>query len=403
MTLGAAGITIELHMPTTLRKRSLIKRLFIVSASFLLLLSAPTGLVPKALADQWDSQLAELRARADQYQQQANALRAQGNTLQNKLDQITAEVNALQLQIQINQQKNDKLQNDIKVNQEKLFKSQELLGEVLANLYVDDNVSSVELLASSQSVTDFVDKQEYRSSIRDQLSTLISEVKAVKSQLEKEKQEVEAVLAELDRQNKQLVAMQTDQQVLVNQTRGEEAAYQNLVNSAREQMAAVAAQQRAYYASLLRTGSGNSGVVGSFQYWGWSGNRGCSGGYPYCAGQDTMVDPWNLYNRECVSYVAWALENRFGRNVQPFHGDGNANQWPSSAPRWSGAYRVYSPQPGDVVVLPSSGWFAPIGHVMIVESVSDDTMWVSQYNFYGTGEYSTMYVKNSGVILLRFP
>ena len=211
------------------------------------------------------------------------------------------------------------------------------------------------------------------------------------------------MLEELKLQNDQLAATQAEQQSLVDQTRGEEAAYQNLVSSARNQIQSVSAQQQAYYASLVASGGGNSGVVGSFQYWGWSGNRGCSGGYPYCAAHDSMVDPWNLYNRECVSYVAWALQARFGKTVNAWHGDGNAYQWPSSAARWSGAYRVSSPQAGDVVVLPASGSFAPIGHVMIVESVSGSDMFVSQYNFYGTGEYSTMWVKNSGVILLRFP
>src|SRR3989344_3778416 len=115
-----------------------------------------------------------------------------------------------------------------------------------------------------------------------------------------------------------------------------------------------------------------------------------------------MVDPWNLYNRECVSYVAWALEKRFNKKVNPFRGDGNATDWPVSAVTWSGAMRVYSPQRGDVVVLPASGSFAPIGHVMIVESVSGNTMFVNQYNFYGTGQYSPMNVQNSGVVLLRF-
>src|SRR3989344_418849 len=71
-----------------------------------------------------------------------------------------------------------------------------------------------------------------------------------------------------------------------------------------------------------------------------------------------MVDPWNLYNRECVSYVAWALEKRFNKKVNPFRGDGNATDWPVSAVTWSGAMRVYSPQRGDVVVLPASGSFA---------------------------------------------
>ncbi|MBI3889533.1 CHAP domain-containing protein, partial [Candidatus Saccharibacteria bacterium] len=111
---------------------------------------------------------------------------------------------------------------------------------------------------------------------------------------------------------------------------------------------------------------------------------------------------YGLYYRECVDYVAWALEARFGKKVNHFGGQGNAAQWIYSAPANSGATRVSTPQRGDAVILPVSGSFAPVGHAMIVESVSGDTMHVSQYNFYGTGEYSTMDVKNSGVVLLRF-
>jgi surface antigen len=179
-------------------------------------------------------------------------------------------------------------------------------------------------------------------------------------------------------------------------------------------MSDASARQAAYYRSLQSSpGGGTAGVVGSFQYTNWSGNQGaCGGGYGYspvqgrnyCSfGHDAIVDEWQLYNRECVSYVAWALQYRFNKQVNGFHGRGNAMDWPQSAPAYSNAYRVSSPQPGDVVVLPASGSFAPIGHVMIVESVSGDWMHVSQYNFYGTGQYSTMDVKNSGVILLRFP
>lgn len=388
-------------MSTTSRR--VHKRLGLAFLSGVMALSVPLAYVQEALADQWDSQIQALQSQADQYQDQANELRAKGDTLQQKLDQINAQVAALQAQIKANEAKRDKLQADIEANKQKLSEAQDALGEMLANLYVDDGVSAVELLASSRNLGDFVDKQEYRSSVRDQLNSTIAEVKRIKAELEEDKKAVEKILSDLKLQNDQLSAVQSEQQTLVNQTRGEEAAYQKLVSDARQKMADVQAQQQAYYASLLASGGGGSGVVGSFQYWGWSGNKGCSGGYPYCAPQDSMVDPWNLYNRECVSYVAWALKHRFGKRVNPWHGDGNAYEWPWSAARWSGAYRVGSPQRGDVVVLPQSGAFAPIGHVMIVESVSGNDMFVSQYNFYGTGQYSTMFVKNSGVILMRFP
>lgn len=370
--------------------------------AFVMAVAAPIGLIQKAFADQWDSQISSLQAQANQYQKQADELRAQGDTLQNKLDQINAQVAALQAQIQANQARHNQLQADITANQKKLQTSQDALGDMLANLYVDDKVSEVELLASARNLGDYVDKQEYRSSVRDQLNTTISDVKKIKAKLESDNKAVEKVLADLDVQNKQLSATQADQQRLVDQTRGQEAAYQELVASSRNQLQSVLAQQQAYYASL--GGGGNMGTVGSFTYWGWSGNQGCGGGgYPYCGGQDTYADPWNLYNRECVSYVAWALSARFHKSVGAFHGDGNAMDWPYSAPRWSGAYRVSSPQPGDAVILPASGGFAPIGHAMIVESVGGDNVFVSQYNFYGTGQYSTMWIKTSGVIFLRFP
>lgn len=391
-------------MSTTSNITSLPRRVTLTGFAVLMAISMPLAYMQNVHADQWDNQIAALRAQADQYMAQANALRAQGDTLQNKLDQINAQIAALQAEIDINNKKNEQLQSDIAANQVKLTKAQEGLGEILANLYVDDNISSMELLASSSNIGDFVDKQEYRTAIRDQLNTTIAEVKRIKNQLETDKKAVEKVLADLKLQNDQMAAQQADQQNLVNQTRGEEAAYQQLVSNARNQLASVAAQQRAYYASL--GGGANGGTVGQFSYWGLSpgnGAGGCTGGYPYCMAQDTYVDPWNLYNRECVSYVAWALANRFGKSVNAWHGDGNAYEWVSSAPRWSGAWRVYDPQPGDVVVLPRSGGFAPVGHVMIVESVSGDNMFVSQYNFYGTGQYSTMWIKNSGIVLLRFP
>lgn len=388
---------------TTSIRRIPIK-ISLIGLSVMFVLSMPVAMFQNVSADRWDDQINSLKAQANQYQMQANQLRTQADTLQNKLDQINAQIAALQANIIANQAKYEKLQASIAANQQKLKNTQDALGEMLANLYVDDNVSSIELLASSSNISDFVDKQEYRTSVRDQLNLTINEVKKIKAQLEKDSKAVENVLAELKLQNDQLSAQQADQQKLVDETRGEEAAYQQLVSNARSQMSSIQAQQQAYYASLVSRGGGGSGVIGSFQYWGWSGNRGCGGdGYPYCGVQDSYADPWNLYNRECVSYVAWALQNRFGKSVGAFHGDGNAYQWPYSAPNWSGAYRVGSPQAGDAVILPALAGFAPIGHAMIVESVNGDDIFVSQYNMYGNGQYSTMHIKPSGVIFLRFP
>src|ERR1700740_2429750 len=205
-----------------------IRRATLIGLAVMFSLSVVAAQFQQAAADSWDDQIASLRAQANQYQAQADQLRAQGDTLQNKLDEINAQIAALQANINANQAKHDKLQADIAANQQKLKDTQDASGEMLSNLYVDDDVSSIELLASSNNISDFVDKQEYRSSVRDQLNSTIAEVKKLKAHLESDQKAVDKVLAELKVQNDQLAAQQADQQQLVDQTRGDEAAYQQL-------------------------------------------------------------------------------------------------------------------------------------------------------------------------------
>jgi peptidoglycan hydrolase CwlO-like protein len=377
-------------------------------------IATPLAMMPRAHADMYDDQINALQSKVNQYKQQAGALQVQIGSLQAAVNELEVQKNIIQTQIDLNQTKYEQLQQQIKDTEQKIADNKAALGEILADIKVGDSITPLEMLASSNNVADYVDKQSYRSSASDTLKSMIDKIKQLKIDLDKAKADTEKVLADQNVQKNALIANQQQQQVLLDQTRGEEAAYQSLIGAAQQQMSDASARQAAYYRSLQSSpGGGTAGVVGSFQYTNWSGNQGaCGGGYGYspvqgrnyCSfGHDAIVDEWQLYNRECVSYVAWALQYRFNKQVNGFHGRGNAMDWPQSAPAYSNAYRVSSPQPGDVVVLPASGSFAPIGHVMIVESVSGDWMHVSQYNFYGTGQYSTMDVKNSGVILLRFP
>ncbi len=271
-------------------------------------------------------------------------------------------------------------------------------------MYVDDTITPLELLASSNNIGDYVDKQTYREAIQSNITATIKDIDALQKKLQKSQDDVAKILEEQKAQKAQLAAKEAEQASLVEQTKGEEAAYQKLSSDASAQMASAAAQQRAYYESLRAQNGGggvDSGTIGNFVYSNWSGNQGCGGdGYPYCGYQDSYSDPWDLYNRECVSYAAWRISEVYGKKVQEFNGAGNAYQWPSSA---RGAWRVYDPRPGDAVVLPIVYGLAPVGHLMVVESVSGSWVHVSQYNFYGTGEYSTMDIKTSGVIFLRFP
>lgn len=380
------------------QKRS---RIAIGVCAVLVAVAGPLQLSQSALADRYDDQIRAIQSQVNQYQAKAGELRQQGDTLQAALDTITAEKNAIQAQIDLNQAKYDKLTADIAINKQKLADNQTALGSIIADLYVDGSISSLEMLASSKNIGEYMDKNEYRTAASEKLNSTIDSVKKLKAQLESDQKSVEAVLADQKTQNEALAAKEAQQQALVNQTRGEEAAYQQQVASGKQQMAQVAAQQRAALAAATNGGRNNSGSVGAFQFRNYSGNMGCSGGYPYCGAQDSSVDPWGLYNRECVSYAAWAAVNVYGKKVMNFAGSGNAYQWPSTATRM-GATTDKNPEVGAVAILPPSG-FAPIGHAMVVDAIlGGGWVRVSQYNFGGTGEYSTMEIHSSGVNFVHF-
>ncbi|MBP7775241.1 MAG: CHAP domain-containing protein [Candidatus Saccharimonas sp.] len=386
------------------RIKGLATKSIVVATAVLMILAAPLSITQRVHADSYDDQMQAINNQIRQYQSRADELGKQAQTLQVELDRLTNEKNAIQAQINLSQAQYDKLQKQITDTEKKISDNKDALGETIANMYVDNSITPLEMLASSKSIGDYVDQQEYRASIRDTLNTTIEEIKALKIKLEKDKADVQVVLDRQKAQQASLAAKEAQQAQLVQQTRNDEAAFQGLVSQNQSQLQSIAAQQRAYYDSLRQSsGGGDSGVIGNFSYSNWSGNSGCgSGGYPYCGYQDSYSDPWGLYNRECVSYVAWALSERFGKYVGNFSGNGNAYEWVWSAPRYSGAVRTYDPQPGDAVILPIVPGLAPVGHAMIVESVSGSTVRVSQYNFYGTGEYSTMNIATSGVVFLRF-
>ena len=95
--------------------------------------------------------------------------------------------------------------------------------------------------------------------------------------------------------------------------------------------------------------------------------------------QDSVLDQWKEYNRECTSFVAWALHSRNGFNM-PFHK--NANRWAREARRLG--YLVNTdPGLGSVAWSNTGIW----GHVAYVVAVKGDNVTVEEYNYLKRGTY----------------
>lgn len=373
-----------------------VTKVALVTLSMLMALAAPLSIQPKVYADKYDDQINAIQREIDAYQNEASKFRDQANTLQAQLQILGNEKAQIQGQINLSQAKYDKLQQQIQETEVKIKDNQAALGGTLADLYVDNQISPLEMLASSKNIGDYVDKQEYRSSIQDQLSKTITKIRTLKQSLEAQKTDVGRVLADQTNARNALTAKETEQQQLLAATQGQESAYQSLSQESNDRKLAVQKQQQAAIEAAMRRASGGGAVnvlPGDPNKGGYPWEEGCyvdADAVSHGGANGNGADPLGYGCRQCVSYVAYRVGAKTGNYPRYW---GNANQWPASA-RGSGYQTGSTPRVNSVGVI-SAGQY---GHVVWVEAVNGDgTVDISQYNYYnaggpGWGNYSKMRV-----------
>jgi surface antigen len=112
---------------------------------------------------------------------------------------------------------------------------------------------------------------------------------------------------------------------------------------------------------------------------------------------DALVDPWQFYNRECTSWVAWRLnsENQVAFNDywQGVHW-GNASNWKNAAKALSIPVDN-NPSRGAVAWWSAGSAGSSRGHVAWVQTVSDNAITIEEYNYLHAGMYDTRTITSS--------
>ena len=361
------------------RKTIILPTLAIIS-----LLVVGNTVIPRVWATDYDAQIKQLQAQNAQNNDAVADLRNQATSYQDAISQLQAQIQTLQGQIDSNVARQNDLQAQIDANQLELNKQKKVLGENIKVMYVDGQPSTIEMLASSKNLSEFVDKEEYRNSVRNKVQTTLKKIAELQNQLNGQKQEVQTLLASQRAQQGKLDEARAEQNKLLAYNESQQAAYNQTTKQNTAKIADLRRQQAAENARLF-SGSGSRIIAGN------NGND----SYPNSwrsAAQDSMLDNWGMYNRECVSYTAWKVYES-GRNMPYWGGYGNANQWDDNA-RAAGIPVDTSPRAGDVAIKNSG----PYGHAMYVEHVyGDGSIYISQYNASLDGTYSEAIISASAV------
>ncbi|MCL2280508.1 CHAP domain-containing protein [Candidatus Saccharibacteria bacterium] len=351
------------------------KRITLLVMAGLMLWGGIIAIVPSqpvTAANYYEEQIAKLQNEINGYNERAKALAQQADSLLNAVALLQNQQNALQAEIDLNKAKIDSLSSEIAANETKLLEQGLVLGDTLVDMHLDKQTTPLEILASSRNLSDYVDKQAQQATVKEQISLSIHKINELKKILQEEKTTVEGLLKDQEYRYSQLASMKQEQQNLLDATQGQEATYKKLVEKNSKEIERLRAEQ----VRINQTSTGGGTIVAG------DPNRGGYPTYLYNARKDSLIDPWGMYNRECVSYAAWKVHQAYG-NMPYWGGIGNANQWDDNAVRIGIPYGT-TPKPKSVAVWNAGRW----GHVAWVESVNaDGTFNISEFNRNGDGEY----------------
>lgn len=359
-------ITFNLIKQTPLNK-IFTSRLLITTAAIAISSALIVGTVS---ADQFDQKIGQIQAETAALQSQNSTLAVEAAGFQATIDALASQISSLEAQIAANETERQALEAEI-------VQHRGVLGQNIRAMYLEDEISTFEVLASSNNLSTFMDKEQYRNEVKDKISQTIDKIDQLKKR-------VEGLIASQKAAQTQLDAQRAEQARLLALNQDQRAALDAEIKNNSAEVSKLRSEQAAANARLfgngLRNVSDNSGYP-------WAG----------VAFPNSSADPWGMYKRQCVSYTAWKVANS-GRFMPYWGGKGNAKQWDDNA-RAAGIPVDRSPRVGDVAVSNSGKY----GHVMYVEAVNGDgTINVSQYNAGWTGTYSEARVSIGSLVFIHF-
>lgn len=336
-------------------------------------------------------QIDSLNAQNSQAQQSVDALQAQASSYQDAVDRLSSQINIIQQQIVASQNQETALRAQIAEAQAQLEQEKKTLGEDIKAIYLEGNVSTLEILASSNNISDYVDKQTYRTSVQNKIKASVDKVTALKQQLQEQISQVEQLLKTQQDQRQKLAADENQQSQLLSYNQNQQSQYNQQIQANKSALADLYKKQAAIIAASFG---------GGFHYGG-------TGGYPWADAQPLgpiyswgysgggEYDPAGWAYRNCTSYAFWRLAQTTGITLTwnyfpaTYNSGGRIKYSVLGGDFQNLGYRVDHDPTGEAVLAVNTSPYGYFGHIMYVESVVGGQAIVSQYNGAGDGRFST--------------
>ena len=232
-----------------------IVALFLMAIIFVPSSDKTANAYTQADVDNLNTQIAQLQTQLDAKKKDAKTFSDEVAVYDGQINIVQLQINDTQAQIDAASSQITDINGKIAANEAKLKTEKADLNEQLVTIYENSNVTPIELIAGSNSFSDFVDKDEYLQTIQQKTQDTIDTIKGLekelsdnKNNIQQKKNQIAALQQTQLNQRTELDSQRYAKQSLLSEANKEGGQFQNSIQVKQAQVTALK--------KLLATGGG---------------------------------------------------------------------------------------------------------------------------------------------------
>lgn len=249
---------------------------FIVS--LILVGSFVVGGVKFVNAQSLQNQIDELKQKNTENKNNVDKLKEVATSYNDAIATLEHDIAETQKSIDVSKQRQIDLQQQIVKTEEDLVNQKGLLAKNIRAMYLEGDMSTLEMLSTSNNLSEYIDKQQYRDKVKDKIISTLSKIEDLKKQLKTQEEQVEVELKEQNNSRASLAASRNEQNRLLALNQAQQSEYDNNTKANQEKIKQLQEAQKALEAALARGKFTSLGPIKQGDIVGYVGNTGFSTG-----------------------------------------------------------------------------------------------------------------------------
>lgn len=374
--------------------------------SCLLIVGLLSGSVQNIFAETFrelQGESSKIQKKISRANRQATELEELAQTLEEAIEELDEEIAQSNREIKRTTKKVEGLQVLLDAAHEELDAKKALLRANMRELYKRADVSTFELLASSESFSEFIDEQEYLERLKLSIQDTTEAVLEISLDISGRQNEQKELLLMQETMKESLADAREERELLLDETTNEGLRLRKYSQNLTKRQQEINREFLRMSQMISTDGGGGYPWASALCVYTDEPDGAClhpddsARHYEWYFGNNKKdrLDPWGYFLRNCTSYVAWrsaqegfALDTA-GPNRRSL-GDGGSWGDKKNVAKYEELSVGREPKVGSFAVFKLSGF----GHVAFVEEISGDRVRISEYNFapFGSGGYSERWI-----------